>query len=119
MDIKLIYSFILLGTSSALAPGRNPLRHLAAEKGPVTSPAPLPAAAAVVADEAVVPSNSRSYSYSSNIVQPRQSTQRVVQPSMIKSRQRVAQPSMIKNQVGQMNTNMDGCIWQATGRLVQ
>ena len=53
MDIKLIYSFILLGTSSALAPGRNPLRHLAAEKGPVTSPAPLPlpAAAAEVATE--------------------------------------------------------------------
>jgi len=89
MGIKLIYSFILLGTSSALAPGRNPLRHLAVENGPVTSPTPLPAAA--VADEAVVPSNSRSYSYSSTIVQPRQ---------------QVAQPNMIKSQPGQVNTNV-------------
>ena len=93
MGIKLIYSFILLGTSSALAPGINgPLRHLPVQKGFNTQlPAPLPAA--VVADDAVVPSNSRSVSYSSTIVQQRQSTQRVVQPSMI------------KNQVGQMNTN--------------
>jgi hypothetical protein len=50
MDIKLIYSFILLGTSSALAPGRNPLRTLAVENGnaPETSPAQLPAALADV-----------------------------------------------------------------------
>jgi hypothetical protein len=111
MGIKLIYSFILLGTSSALAPGRNPLRHLAVQKGNTPLPAPLPAAA--VTDEAVVPSNSRSYSYSSTIAQPRQSMQRVVQPSMIKSRQRVVQPSMIQNQVGQMNTNI-GWIYMAS-----
>ena len=71
MGIKLIYSFILLGTSSALAPGSNgPLRHLPVQKGFNTPlPAPLPAAVAVVADDAVVPSNSRSVSYSSTIVQ--------------------------------------------------
>ena len=104
-DIKLIYSFILLGTSSALAPGSNgPLRHLPVQKG-FNTPLPAPLPAAVVADDAVVPSNSRSVSYSSTIVHQRQSTQQVVQPSMIKSRQRVVQPSMIKNQVGQMNTN--------------
>ena len=103
MGIKLIYSFILLGTSSALAPGRNGplrLRHLPVQKGfntPLT--APLPAAA--VTDDAVVPSNSRSYSYSSTIVQPRQSMQRVVQPSMI------------QNQVGQMNTNI-GWVYMAS-----
>ena len=54
MDIKLIYSFILLGTSSALAPGRNgPLRQLVVEKGSdTTSPAPLlPPAAVEVAAE--------------------------------------------------------------------
>jgi CubicO group peptidase (beta-lactamase class C family) len=39
MGIKLIYSFILLGTSYALAPGRNgPLRQLVVEKGSDTSP---------------------------------------------------------------------------------
>ena len=82
-------------------PGSNgPLRHLPVQKGFNTPlPAPLPAAA--VADDAVVPSNSRSVSYSSTIVQQRQSTQQVVQPSMI------------KNQVGQMNTN-HGWIYMAS-----
>src|SRR6056300_235057 len=51
MGIKLNCFFILLGTSSALAPGRNPLRHLV-QNGPETSPTPLlPPAAAEVATE--------------------------------------------------------------------
>jgi len=63
MGIKLIYSFILLGTSAALAPGRSgPLRHLCVQKGNTPLSAPL-------------------YSYSSTIVQPRQ---QIAQPNMIK-----------------------------------
>ena len=42
MDIKLIYSFILLGTSYALAAGRNgPLRQLVVEKDSDTSPSAI------------------------------------------------------------------------------
>lgn len=42
MDIKLIYSFILLGTSYALAPGRNgPLRQLGVQKDSDTSPSAI------------------------------------------------------------------------------